>query len=122
MFSILHDNEQHIQQLGWRRILKAQSKQSSVGEIHNFAIPELCYNIYLVVGKYCSTASQNYYEMVSWQKAEVTESPITRTVPDTQIKDFIETGDKPCHTQVVERLIKLVTNASASASEIKGRG
>lgn len=117
LISMLHDDEQHIRELGWRRILKARSKQPPAGEIRAFAMPELLYD------------SQNYYEMINWQTAEVTEPPVTKTIPDTRIKEFVETGDQPdgliplfpCHTQAVERLIKLVTEASASVSGIEER-
>jgi len=62
--------------------------------------------------------------MINWQKTEVTEPPVTKTIPDAKIHKFIKTGDKPegliplfpCHTQAVERLIKLVTDASTSVS------
>lgn len=112
LISMIHDKEQHVRELGWRRIIKARSKQSPEGEVRSFAVPELIYD------------SQNYYGMINWQKTEVTEPPVTRTIPDAQINEFIKTGDQPegliplfpCHTQAVERLIKLVTDASASVS------
>jgi len=57
--------------------------------------------------------SLRYYEMINWQVIEQTEPPITRAIPERQIKVFIENGDKldgliplfPCHTQAVERLV-----------------
>ena len=67
--------------------------------------------------------------MINWQVIEQTESPVTRTIPERQIKEFIENADKPdeliplfpYHKQAVERLVRTVTEASASVSGIKKR-
>ncbi|KAG7161769.1 hypothetical protein Hamer_G007414, partial [Homarus americanus] len=97
-----HGDEHRIRELGWR-ILKARSKQSPAGEIRAFAVPKLIYD------------SQNYFEMINWQMAEVTEPTVTKTIPDARIKEFVETGEPR------SRLIKLVTEASASVSGIGER-
>ena len=68
--------------------------------------------------------------MINRQVIEQTESPVTRTIPERQIKEFIENADKPveliplfpCHKQAVKRLVRTVTEASASVSGIKGDG
>lgn len=45
--------------------------------------------------------------MINWQTAEATEPPVTKAIPKTQIKEFIQMGNKPnklaslfpCNTQ-----------------------
>ena len=94
---MINDNDRCIRKLRWRRILKARSQGLSIRKVRNFAMPELHYN------------SLCYYKMINWQAIEQTEPPVTRTIPDRQIKEFIENGDKPdglisqfpCHSQAV---------------------
>ena len=80
-------------------------------------MPELHYN------------SLRYYETINWQVIEQTEPLETRTIPERHVKEFIENGDKPvelipvfpCHTQAVQRLVRTVTEASASVSGMEKR-
>ena len=66
--------------------------------------------------------SNTYYAMINWQTVKLTEPPVTKGIPDLTIEEFVKTGNKPvglipafpCHSQAVERQIKLVTEASAS--------
>ena len=114
---MINDNDRCIRKLGWRRILKARSQELLIGKVRNFVMPELHYN------------SLRYYKMINWQVIEQTEPPVTRTIPDRQIKEFIENGDKPdglipkfpCHSQAVKKLVRTITEASASVSGIKKR-
>ena len=65
--------------------------------------------------------------MINWQVIEQTEPSVTRMIPERQIKEFVENGDKPdglislfpCHSQAVERLVRTVTEASATVSRIE---
>ena len=59
--------------------------------------------------------------MIDWQTIQVTEPPATKKISTEDITSLINTKelpklipDFPCHTQAVERLIKLVTEASTS--------
>ena len=115
--SMINDNDRCIRKLGWRRILKARSQELSIGKVRNFVMPELHFN------------SLRYYKMINWKAIEQTEPPITRTIPERQIKEFIENGNKPdgltpqfpCHSQAAERLVRTVTKPSASVSGIEKR-
>ena len=61
----------------------------------------------------------NYTDMINWQEENVTEPPLTRGISSEEIDILIRTkGQKefpnlPCHTQAVERCVKLVTEASS---------
>ena len=117
LVSMINDNDRCIRKLGWRRIFKARSQELSIKKVRNFVMPELHYN------------SLRYYEMINWQTIEQTKPPVTRTIAERQIKEFIENGDKPdglipqfpCHPQAVERLVRTVTEASARVSGIEMR-
>ena len=74
---MINDNDRRVRKLGWRRIIKARSQDLSIGKVRNFAMPELHYN------------SLRYYEMINWQVIEQTEPPVTRVIPERQIKDLL---------------------------------
>ena len=64
-----------------------------------------------------------YYEMIDWQNVEVTPPPLLQDFTNDEIDKAIVEGNAlllgskllniPCHTQAVERMIKLVTVASS---------
>lgn len=60
-------------------------------------------------------------DLIDWQSVTVTEPPLTRDIPNETLKEMILNNineinilQYPCHTQAVERCVKLVTEASAS--------
>lgn len=59
--------------------------------------------------------------MIDWSHVEISEPPLTSNISDDELNAmFLEVPDEidivkyPCHTQAVERCIKLVTEASAA--------
>ncbi|KAK5643316.1 hypothetical protein RI129_007161 [Pyrocoelia pectoralis] len=64
--------------------------------------------------------AEDYISMVNWQNSYITDPPALVKYSDEELKRFIQTGESPdvpkfpCHTQPVERHIKLVTEASSS--------
>jgi len=61
-----------------------------------------------------------YVDMIDWEATPITESPLTRIILDQEITNNIKTRAAfeearhfPCYTQGVERLIRLVSDASA---------
>ena len=106
LLSMINDDQKHVRELGWRRILKARTLARSA--IRSFEIPELNFN------------SSTFIDMIKWQNTGITEPPLTKNMSQEEITKLIQTGgmlsshykDIPCHTQAVERLIKLVTEAS----------
>jgi hypothetical protein len=71
--------------------------------------------------------SRDYVDMIDWQQCSITEPPMTRDYSDDFVDDHIQSKDRieilpfPCHTQAVERYIKLVTEASAAVCGSKSR-
>ena len=60
--------------------------------------------------------AQIYCDMVDWDKEQVTEPPLTMELDDRQLLDIIEKPlhlpHYPCHTQHVERIVPVVTEAA----------
>ena len=57
-----------------------------------------------------------YYTMIDWDREQSTEPPLTMGLSDTDILNIIESPlhlpHYPCHTQHVERVVPLVTEAA----------
>lgn len=105
LISMVADDRSHIRELGWRRILKAR-KSKNLAEVRSFKVPPIKFD------------AENYFDMIEWQD-DITEPPLTKEISESHIAELIKSQeayqgitDIPCHTQAVERLIKLVTEAS----------
>ncbi|CAG9794368.1 unnamed protein product [Diatraea saccharalis] len=108
LLAMLQDDIQQVREMALRRILKAR-KEPKGKKVREFQLPEL------------KIDAKNYYDLIEWAKEKITEPPITMKYNDSEITTKIATGGKlfdiekyPCHTQAVERCVKLVTEASAS--------
>ena len=110
LIAMISDDEQHVRQLGWRRILKARSVFNGVKGLRAFSIPKLIIDATV------------YFEMIEWSDA-ITEPPLTTLFSDEMVQHQVLTGEihndwpwkgVPCHSQAVERMVKLVTEASGS--------
>lgn len=111
LLSMITDSRKHIRKLTARRILKArQVNKNSVSRM--FEVPKVNLNA-------CS-----YIDLIDWQQ-NIYEPPILMNVSDEQLQDLIENGGDavlefmrlPCHTQAVERSVKVVTEAALSVCD-----
>ena len=67
--------------------------------------------------------------MINWTDLPITEPPVIKTMTDAELQQFIVMDITPtvlfpkfpCHTQAVERLVKLVTEASRAVCGPKSR-
>ena len=106
LIAMISDERKHINELGLRRILKAERPS----RMRLFKVPELKFD--------CG----DYIEQTDWQKDDIIDSPLIVDVSEEDITQFVKSGDSPiidlprlpCHTQAVECCIKLVTEASAA--------
>lgn len=115
--SMLTDNDKHIRELGCRRIIKARSLKHS--GLRSFKIPKIDFK------------SNTYYDLIDWQSSNLilTEPPLLREVTTEDLKKIVDDGNIkmftfpkfPCHTQSVERCVKLTTEASGSVAGQKSR-
>lgn len=113
ILAMLCDDRQHIRELALRRILNARSKEKGK-TIRNFQIPAL------------NLEAQDYIALINWQDYKITEPPLTMRYSEHELKEIIALGcvtedgtimqfpNFPCHTQAVERCVKLVTEASSA--------
>ena len=62
--------------------------------------------------------ANNYTELFDWETVKFSEPPLTMRLSDDEIRGFIltplELPRYPCHTQAVERGIKVVSEAAAA--------
>jgi hypothetical protein len=107
LLAMITDARKYIRELGMRRILKARS--TSYG-IRRFTIPVLNFN------------AKDYVDLIDWQATEISEPPLMSDISTDEIEMLVASGSiplidfpkYPCHTQAVERCVKLVTEASAA--------
>lgn len=105
---MITDWSKDIRVFGWWRIRKSRQKKRS--SLREFVVPKVNFD------------ANEYYEMIDRFSMDVTEPPLTRELPSGQIEENIRTSaiaseqicSFPCHTQAVERIIKVVTEAAAS--------
>ena len=108
LLAMIHDDSATIRELGFRRILKARECADETVP-RQFKLPKLIFS------------ATSYYSMINWQTIQVTEPPATKKISTEDITTLIKSKelsklipDFRCHTQAVERFIKLVTDASTS--------
>jgi hypothetical protein len=115
LLAMAFDERDHVRQLALRRILKARQQQRT--GVRKFVIPQISFE------------AADYTELISWMDVDVTEPPLFSQIPTNEISGRIfETNDAllplinvPCHTQAVERHVKLVTEASQSVCGERAR-
>ncbi|GBM39395.1 hypothetical protein AVEN_97016-1 [Araneus ventricosus] len=116
LLCMLKDERPHIRELAARRIIKSRESSSNGKSVHVFLPPKLNFE------------ATNYTEMIDWSSITITSQPIFRDI-STDVFKFIVHDKKnpenfvhfPCHTQVVERYVKLVTEATAEVYGFQNR-
>lgn len=89
--------------------MKCRQSNSKTEKIREFTIPPFNFD------------AESYFELIDWQSASITEPPLTTYISDEKLRemilvvpDVIDFLKFPCHTQAVERCIKLVTESSVA--------
>ena len=116
LIAIVNDGDMNVRREGWFKILLARRGEIN-NEIRQFNIPKINFN--------CTT----YKDMIDFDEIELTVPPLFNQIQvdlDTldeisekklgQLYLDIDLNHTPCHTQAVERCIKIVTEASISLS------
>lgn len=135
LLAMCDDDRQPIRALAYRRILSARNilREIPAADIREYKIPLLKYN------------SEDYVDMINWQKIApeqqtppllrdlvITEEYIDqlamfkitdanfegkiKSADDEEVQFDIELQKLPCHSQAVERCVKVVTEASKHVS------
>lgn len=109
LLTMITDERLHIRELGFRRVLKARSvENNSKSAVRIFHTPTLNFE------------AKDYSELIDWSKCKVSPPPMMRKLTTETISTYLrnktlpefEFMNFPCHTQAVERCVKLVTEAS----------
>nr|CAI5856215.1 unnamed protein product [Callosobruchus analis] len=109
LLCMLNDKNANLRELALRRILKARSIYYSEG-IREFKIPKI------------NVEATTYDDLIDWQNYELSEPPILASIPNDHLNQLIKTVPEmdlvrfPSHTQVVERMVKVVSEASLVVS------
>lgn len=107
LLAMIADDRSHVRELAWRRIKNARTTNKNT-EVRIFKVPALNFE------------ANDFIEIIDWQNTVITEPPLTQMLTIVEIDSLIVSKETksipkyPCHTQAVERHIKLVTEASAS--------
>ncbi|ESN95353.1 hypothetical protein HELRODRAFT_179421 [Helobdella robusta] len=113
LVSMLFDDRDYIWELACRRIIKARNTDNGFKQ-RIFKTPKLNFS------------AKDYTEIISWQERQVTVPPVLRDVTNDELEKMAKDGslkivDFPCHTQSVERCVKLLTEASQSVTNVNSR-
>ncbi|GBM03036.1 hypothetical protein AVEN_14548-1 [Araneus ventricosus] len=108
LLAMLVNEREHIRELGYTRILKARQIVPKKKTLRNFVPPKVNFQ------------ASNYIEIINWNSCVVYPPPMLRDLSEDDIKSLINSDTAPireiqkfrCHTQAVERCVKLVTEAS----------
>lgn len=82
-----------------------------------------------VVPKFNFSAT-DYIELLDWQNIDYYEPPVTTDLSEDQLKEIVHEPESsiisyiqkiPCHTQAVERAVKLVSEASLAVCDSNRR-
>ena len=102
LLAMLYDDRPLIQQVAQDTILQARA-QATVRE--KFQVPLLNFD------------AGDYVNLIDWEATVATEPPLLRGIELENLSDM----DFPCHTQAVERCVKLVTEASSKVCGAENR-
>ncbi|GBM92903.1 hypothetical protein AVEN_189143-1 [Araneus ventricosus] len=108
LLGMLFDERELIRELGYRRILKARQIFPKKKTVRYFVPPKINFQ------------ASDYFEIINWNSCVVYPPPVLQDLNEDDIKSLINSDTTPireietfpCHTQSVERCIKLVTEAS----------
>lgn len=109
LLAMLSDDRRKVRELSVERIIKARSNYDNE-TIRIFEVPTLNFE------------ANDYCDMIFWDNVIVTPPPLLTNYSNESLLQFIENAAKkdlfpfPCHTQAVERCVKLVTEVSSKVS------
>lgn len=113
LVAMLFDTREHIRNISLNRIIQARNNGGS-SSVRTFNLPVL--NFF----------AEDYTEMIDWKNCDITPPPFLSKISDKNLQimvknNCIELPNLPCHTQSVERCVKLVTQASLSVVDPESR-
>ena len=114
LIAMVNDDDPTVRALGWRRIKKARSSNLKKS-VRAFTVPKINFD------------AKVYHTMIDWN-VDYTEPPLTKNITSEELDGYISTRsfpgyeqwsfskgsivNIPCHSQAVERHVKLVSDSS----------
>ncbi|CAH1112821.1 unnamed protein product [Psylliodes chrysocephalus] len=101
---MMFDSCDFVRKLAIRSILK--DRQQTHEGVRFFKLPKINFE------------ADDYNNLIDWQKCTITEPPLVLKLSDNCLQQLIAEKETiiidsfPCHTQAVERCVKIVTEAS----------
>lgn len=117
LLAMIVDERQHIRELGYRRVLKARTKNPKGKSVRTFTTPSLNFD------------ATDYTEMIDWANCKLSPPPMMESLTTDTISSVLQNKtlpefdfiDFPNHTQAVERCVKLVTESADKVCGQKNR-
>ena len=110
LFAMLNDNDNSIRQIAIERIIKAREHED-ISLIRKFKIPIVNFD------------ALSYHTIIIYNEDWV-EPRLTMDIPTNDLHIRVSIDDYPCHSQAVERTIRIVSETSlmySSPSDRDGR-
>lgn len=107
LLAMMLDDREFVRKLAIRRILAVRKTKKS-DTMRKFAVPSSL-----------NLAANDIIDLICWREEIVYEPPLTLQISDEEMNELLNHPRKfeipkfPCHTQAVERSVKMVTEASA---------
>ena len=113
MVSALSENDNKIRSFAVTKILEVKELGSDPDEVRMFRMPKINFE------------AKHYMDLINWKSVDIFIPPILQFLTRTEIEDIIQAPYKfpsfPCHSQSVERCVKLVSEASLRVSDYENR-
>lgn len=116
--SMLVDDRKEVRRFALEKIIEAREIAELPNEqrehsIRHFQLPDLQIN------------ANDYTEMIDWNQQKITPPPVLNNTSTDELRNILSSNDNepkyvwefenfPCHTQAVERTVKLVTEAAST--------
>lgn len=123
LLTMIRDKNKKIRSVAYQRILKYRTNQNkrTENQVRKFFVPEIKFG------------AKNYNTMINWTQTQITEPPLTMKFSLQELRDLVDNGEQsaiwhstefsiPCHTQAVERCVKVVTECSAQVTSKRRDG
>ncbi|CAD7001628.1 unnamed protein product [Ceratitis capitata] len=105
------DDREHVRKLELNRVLESKEVPVKGKNVRKCLVPKVNFE------------ANEYFELINWSKAKLISPPLLASLSSNTILQLISSkakptldinlADIPCHTQAVERCVKLVTQASS---------
>ncbi|GBN06576.1 hypothetical protein AVEN_62671-1 [Araneus ventricosus] len=108
LLSMLTDNRENIRSLALRKLICARNESRGSSEVRIFQVPKIDFK------------ATDHFALFNWKRVGCSEPPLLMNVPFKEIVAMVKVRKKeewskyPCHTEAVERCIRLMSEASES--------